>query len=96
MIKSDLAYELAKRMGWKRRSEAIRAIDTMVDIISEECIAGGHVRLIGFGVFDSKISPARTARNPATGETVEVAAKRVPRFVAGKSFRHAMVQADAD
>lgn len=57
-----------------------KAIQTVLDAIQSELQHGRRIEFRGFGVFDVKDRKARTARNPKTGEKVEVPAKRVVTF----------------
>ena len=55
--------------------------------VAEALKAGDKVQLMGFGTFEIKDRPARTGRNPATGESIEIAASKTPVFKAGKSLK---------
>jgi len=70
---------------------SIKEIDHIVTIffdeISQRLAEGGRVELRGFGAFSTRGRDARTGRNPRTGETVAVDAKRVPYFKPGKEMR---------
>ena len=69
----------------------MRDIETIVDTIfremSDALVNGDRVELRNFGAFSVKEREARTGRNPRTGEAVEVEAKRIPAFKAGKALR---------
>ncbi len=70
------------------RSEEIeRVVDVFFDEIARRLADGGRVELRGFGAFSTRERNARKGRNPRTGETVEVAEKRVPYFKPGKEMR---------
>ncbi len=70
---------------------AVRDIEAIVDCffseISTQLATGGRVELRGFGTFSTRARTARVGRNPRTGETVEIDAKRVPYFKPGKEMR---------
>ncbi len=87
MIRSELVQMLAA----DNPGLAIREIDRIVSIFFDEISArlaeGGRVELRGFGAFSTRARDARTGRNPRTGETVDVNAKRVPYFKPGKEMR---------
>lgn len=87
MTRSELILRLAEKNPqlYQRDLEAI--VDTLFDTIAEAIAEGGRVELRGFGAFWSKERPARTARNPRTGEQVQVAARRTPFFKAGKPLK---------
>lgn len=74
--------------GTKAQAEA--AVDTMIDSIVGTLKKGGEVSIAGLGIFSVKKRAARTARNPRTGATVQVAAMNVPKFRAAKAFKEAV------
>ena len=59
----------------------------MIDAVAEELAKGERIDLRGFGAFAVRESAARAGRNPQTGETIQIAARRVPTFKAGKELR---------
>ena len=69
------------------KADAARAIDAVIDVIKKALKKGDTVSLIGFGTFVVRKRAARTGRNPRTGESVSVDAKRVPYFKPGKEMR---------
>lgn len=73
MHKNDLVQELAKRMGCEKKLAA-EQIDTLLDIIEEHVSYGEDVSIAGFGKFYARQKPARKARNPRTGEEIEIEA----------------------
>lgn len=87
MTKSQLIAKLAA----KNPQFYLRDIETIVDTIfremSDALVNGDRVELRNFGAFSVKEREARTGRNPRTGEAVEVEAKRIPAFKAGKALR---------
>ena len=87
MIRSELVQLLAR----DHADLATRDIEKIVDIFFDEIVArlteGGRVELRGFGAFSTRARDARTGRNPRTGESVDVDAKRVPYFKPGKEMR---------
>ena len=86
MNKGELVAALAEKTELsKKDSEA--ALNGLIDVISETIAKGEKVQLIGFGTFESKNRPARTARNPRTGEEVKIAASKAPVFKAGKALK---------
>lgn len=72
------------------RAEAARAVDGVFDAIVAALKKGEEVKIAGFGTFRVKMAKARTARNPRTGETVQVPASKKPRFSAGKALKDAV------
>ncbi len=86
MNKGELVAALAAKTELsKKDSEA--ALNALVDVIGETLAKGEKVQLIGFGTFESKNRPARTARNPRTGAEVKIAASKAPAFKAGKALK---------
>jgi integration host factor subunit beta len=87
MIRSELLQELHKDNPELRAEEVEQLVDIFFDEIAQRLAEGGRVELRGFGAFSTREREARSGRNPRTGEKVEVAAKRVPYFKAGKEIR---------
>ncbi len=86
MNKGELVAALAAKTELsKKDSEA--ALNGLLDVIGETIAKGEKVQLIGFGTFESKSRPARTARNPRTGAEVKIAASKAPVFKAGKALK---------
>lgn len=74
--------------GTKVQAEEV--VDAIFDSIIATMKKGGEVSVAGFGIFSVKGRAARTARNPKTGETVKVAAKKVPKFRPAKALKDAV------
>lgn len=89
MNKTDLIERLAARCGLSR-NETATVLDALLETITETLRQGEDVTLTGFGTFHVKQRAARTGRNPRTGESVAIAASRVPAFKAGKSLKDAL------
>ncbi len=87
MIKSELIEEIAKKNPNLYQRDVEQIVNTVLDVITGALVKGQRVELRGFGTFSVKDRPARTGRNPRTGETVKVAAKRLPAFKAGKELK---------
>jgi len=73
-----------------KKSEAETVIDAVFDSITKELKKGGEVRLTGFGTFVVSNRAATEGRNPRTGEAIKIAARKVPRFRAGKGLKDAI------
>jgi DNA-binding protein HU-beta len=86
--KDDLAREVAEKSGLGV-AEAKRALEATLKVIEEQIGEGNEVRLTGFGKFSVSRRAARQGRNPRTGETMEIAAKSVPKFSAGAELKKA-------
>jgi len=72
------------------KAAASRALDAALDAMTQALKEGDQVALVGFGTFQVKDRAARTGRNPRTGETIEIAAARVPGFKPGKALKDAV------
>ena len=86
MNKTDLADRLAARTGLSKGA-ARDAVDGVFAIVGEALADGVEVRLPGFGTFGTRRRPARTGRNPRTGEAVAISASTSPTFKAGKTLK---------
>jgi DNA-binding protein HU-beta len=92
--RSQLLNKLAEVNDWSRK-EADAALTSLVDIITGTVAAGEDVAISGFAKFRRIDRPARLARNPATGETVKVKAKRVARITPLKNFKDSVLSGKA-
>ncbi|MBQ7337755.1 MAG: HU family DNA-binding protein [Clostridia bacterium] len=86
MNKSQLIDAVALKSGMKKK-EAELAVNAMTEAIVEAMKNGERVQLVGFGTFEVKSRDARTARNPKTGESIEVPASKHPAFSASKALK---------
>lgn len=87
MTKSELIQHLAERNPHLYLRDVEKIVETIFEEITVALARGDRVELRGFGAFSVKSREARTGRNPRTGETVYVAAKRLPFFKTGKALR---------
>ena len=87
MLRSELVNRLQEEFQPLRTGDVEEAVDVVLDEIATALAQGGRVALRGFGAFSVRKRDARTGRNPRTGATVKVAAKRVPFFKPGKELR---------
>ncbi|ODU20809.1 MAG: integration host factor subunit beta [Sphingomonas sp. SCN 67-18] len=87
MIRSELVQLLGKDYPDLSTREIEKIVTVFFDEISGRLADGGRVELRGFGAFSTRARDARAGRNPRTGETVDVDAKRVPYFKPGKEMR---------
>jgi len=72
------------------KAAAGRAVDSVLDAITEALSKGDQVTLVGFGTFLVRDRAARTGRNPKTGEPIQIAAAKNPAFKAGKALKDAV------
>ena len=89
MNKADLVNVLHNTLGGTRVS-AESAMEAVIDAITGALKGGDEVSIAGLGIFSVKQRAARTARNPRTGEKIEVPAMRVPKFRAAKALKDAV------
>ena len=87
MTKSELVQRLAELNPHLYLRDVEKIVDTFFDDITDALIRGDRVELRGFGAFSVKERDPRVGRNPRTGETVQVDAKRLPFFKTGKGLR---------
>jgi integration host factor subunit beta len=87
MIKSELVERIATKNPHLYHRDVERIINTILGEIVRSLAEGDRVELRGFGAFSVKSRDARQGRNPRTGESVDVHAKRVPFFKTGKELR---------
>ncbi|WP_435640826.1 integration host factor subunit beta [Micavibrio aeruginosavorus] len=87
MTKSELIQKLAERNPHLYMRDVEKIVDTIFEEITKALVVGDRVELRGFGAFSVKEREARTGRNPRTGESVDVDAKRLPFFKTGKALR---------
>ena len=87
MIKSELIQKIAQANPHLYHRDVERIINTLLDEVIRALGAGDRVELRGFGAFSVKARNARQGRNPRTGSSVAVGAKRVPFFKTGKDLR---------
>lgn len=87
MTKSELIQRLAERNPHLYLRDIEKIVDTIFEEITQALVDGNRVELRGFGAFSVKSRDARMGRNPRTGESVHVEAKRLPFFKTGKGLR---------
>jgi DNA-binding protein HU-beta len=89
MNKGDLIELIADDAGLSK-ADATRAVDAIITAITKALKGGKQVSLVGFGTFAVKKRAARMGRNPRTGESIQIAASKVPGFKAGKGLKDAV------
>ena len=88
MNKGDLVNEVAKVVSTKKEARA--AVDCVFSTITKALKKTDTVALVGFGTFKVEKRKARKGRNPQTGEEINIKAKKVPKFAAGKALKDAV------
>jgi len=89
MTKAELIDKMAAA-GSISKAAAGKALDGAIEAITKAVKKGDRVTLVGFGTFSQSRRKARKGRNPRTGETIKIAAAKLPKFSAGKSFKNAV------
>ena len=89
MNKAEFIDLVAEKLGGTK-SDAAKAVDAMVDAITDVLASGADVRLPGFGSFEVRETPERQGRNPSTGEPVMIAAGRSAKFKPGSLLKKAV------
>lgn len=89
MTKSEFVDQVADRAGLSKR-DAANAVDAMLETIENTLSRGSEISFSGFGKFSVSQRSAREGRNPATGERIQIAASKVPKFTAGAGLKKAV------
>jgi DNA-binding protein HU-beta len=87
--KDELARGVAERSGLEV-GQAKKAVEATLEEITKQIAGGNEIRLTGFGKFSAVERAAREGRNPKTGESMQIAAKTVPKFSAGAELKKAV------
>jgi len=89
VTKADLVNTMAEKAGLSK-ADAEGALKAFAEAVTDALKAGEKVALVGFGTFSVGERAARTGQNPQTGEKIEIAAAKVPKFKAGKALKDAV------
>ncbi|MBQ3100694.1 MAG: HU family DNA-binding protein [Clostridia bacterium] len=89
MTKANIVEAVVAKTGLKKK-DAEAAVAVVFDSVKDALVAGDKVQLVGFGTFAVKERAARSGRNPATGETITIAASKSVGFAAGKALKDAV------
>jgi DNA-binding protein HU-beta len=89
VTKSEFVDQVASESGLSK-GDATKAVDTFIDVLTDTLKRGGEVSFTGFGKFSVADRGARQGVNPQTGERIQIAASRVPRFSAGSALKSAV------
>jgi nucleoid DNA-binding protein len=92
MTKRDLVIRISNETGLVQQS-VLDVVQKTLDYIAEAVAQGKKVELRNFGVFEVKVRKARIGRNPATGEQIQIPAKRVVKFRVAKAAKDAILGA---
>ena len=89
MNKTEFVEAVAKTSGLTK-ADAGRAVAAAIEVVTKALKKGEAVQITGFGTFEVQTRPARTGRNPQTGETVKIAARNAVTFKAGSALKEAV------
>jgi DNA-binding protein HU-beta len=89
MNKTELVAAVAEKAGLSKESSK-KAVDAVIDSITEALKKGDKVTFVGFGTFSTVKKEAREGRNPSTGKTIKIAASVQPKFKAGQGLKDAV------
>ena len=89
MNKNDLIASVASSAGLSK-SDATRSLESLLDTITNSLKRGEKVSIVGFGNFSISERKATTGRNPRTGESIQIAASKRPKFSVGKALKDAV------
>ena len=89
MNKTELIAAIAEKTELSRK-DADKALKAFTEVVEEELKKGEKIQLVGFGTFEVSERAAREGRNHQTGETMQIAASKSPKFKAGKALKDAI------
>ena len=89
MNKTELIAAIAEKTELSRK-DAEKALKAFTEVVEEELKKGEKIQLVGFGTFEVSERAAREGRNPQTGETMQIAASKSPKFKAGEALKDAI------
>lgn len=89
MNKTEFINAASENAGMKKKDMA-KALDAIMETLTDVMKDGDKVTFVGFGTFEVKERAAREGRNPQTGETMTIAACKLPSFKAGKALKDAV------
>ena len=89
MTKADLVNAMAEKAGLSK-TDAEEALKAFIETVTGALKSGDKVALVGFGTFSVGERAARTGQNPQTGEKIQIAAAKAPKFKAGKALKDAV------
>ena len=90
MNKTQFVEKMHEKTGFGTVKETEKAYKAFIETVIDALQEGEKVQLVGFGTFDIGERAAREGRNPQTGESIQIAASKSPRFKAGKAFKDAV------
>lgn len=92
MTKTELVNLIAEKGAYSSKKEAEKALTTVIGAISDSLANGEKVSLVGFGTFEIRERKAKEGINPQTKKKMDIPAKKVPAFKAGKALKDAVAK----
>jgi DNA-binding protein HU-beta len=89
MTKDELVAKISEQAGLKK-GDVQKALDSMIETIVATIKLGEKVNITNLGIFKMRDKKARVARNPKTGESIQVPAKKAPKFIPSKHLKEAV------
>ncbi len=89
MTKGEMIDAIAEKSG-VTKADSEKVLKAFTEVVKDELGNGGKVAMVGFGTFYTVARPARTGRNPRTGDSIEIAASNVPKFKPGKALKDSL------
>lgn len=91
MTKAELIDRVAAKSGLTKK-DAGRAVDALFEAVTEALAGGERVQIVGFGTFEVRERAARRGRNPQTGADIQIGARKIPAFKAGKALKDSVAK----
>jgi len=89
MTKGEMIDAIAEKSG-ATKADSEKVLKAFTEVVKNELGKGEKVAMVGFGTFYAVARPARTGRNPRTGDSIEIAASNVPKFKPGKALKDSL------
>ena len=89
MTKADLINAIAEKAEFSKK-DSEKALNAVISSITDALVSGDKVQIVGFGTFEVRQRDAKEAINPRTKEKIQIPAKKVPAFKAGKALKEAV------
>ncbi len=90
MTKAELIAKIQEKAGLESKAAAGKALDALIESITEALASGESIALVGFGTFKVTERAARTGRNPQTGAEIQIPASKIVKFTVGKTLKEAV------
>jgi len=91
LTKAELVDRVAAKSGLTKK-DAGKAVDALFEAVTEALAGGERVQIVGFGTFEVRERAARRGRNPQTGADIQISARKIPAFKAGKALKDSVAK----